>query len=59
MSIPLRGVWTCKIERAIKRESDNFAKRQGILCAYVLRGDIKIPHSRMIKTCWEILVTSL
>ena len=23
------------------------------------RGDIKIPHSRMIKTCWETLVTCL
>ena len=25
----------------------------------MLRGDIKIPHSRMTKTCWETLVTCL
>ena len=24
-----------------------------------LRGDLKIPHSRMTKTCWETLVTYL
>ena len=27
------------------------------LGADVLRGDIKIAHSRMTKTCWETLVT--
>ena len=26
---------------------------------YLLRGDINIPHSSMIKTCWETLVTCL
>ena len=25
----------------------------------IARGDVKIPHSRMIKTCWETLVTCL
>ena len=24
-----------------------------------IRGDIKIPHSRMTKTCWETFVTFL
>ena len=24
-----------------------------------IRGDVKIPHSRMTKTCWETLVTCL
>ena len=26
-------------------------------CGLILWGDIKIPHSRMTKTCWETLVT--
>ena len=26
---------------------------------HTLKGDVKIPHSRMTKTCWETFVTSL
>ena len=37
-------------------------KKKGFLTSqlsFILRGDVKIPHSRMTKTCWETLVTCL